>query len=211
MISYLIRIKGERADQSNCLFLLCFSYQHEVRPFTLPAVCELVEEGVQAIFGPSDHVLGMHIDSICDALDIPHLKTGPDLDLEEATANENAPVQDDHVNALNAPADYFPLLSAAPATDDNDIAPRNQQQQQFRPLPPRFLHARPTRHSRRFAINLYPAQHLINAALLDVVQYLNWTRVAIVFEENDGTRRSLLISAHFLPILLMRSGIHFRV
>lgn len=161
-------------------------------------MCDLVEGGVHAIFGPSDHLLGMHIDSICDALDIPHLKTGPDLDLEDATANENAPGQDDHVNPLNAPGDYFPLLSAGavPDTDDNDIAPRNQQQQQFRPLPPR------PKHSRRFAINLYPAQHLINEALLDVVQYLNWTRVAIVFEENDGTGLSLLISAAF-PIFLM--------
>ncbi|KAL3284159.1 hypothetical protein HHI36_018327 [Cryptolaemus montrouzieri] len=84
--------------------------------------CKLVNFGVQAVFGPSDPILGAHIHSICDALDIPHLEARPDLE-----------------------PDY-----------------------------------------REFSINLYPAQHLLNAAFQDVMAFLNWTRVAIVYEEDYG-------------------------
>ncbi|XP_045462403.1 glutamate receptor ionotropic, kainate 2-like isoform X7 [Harmonia axyridis] len=84
--------------------------------------CKLVDFGVQAVFGPSDPVLGAHIHAICDALDIPHLEARPDLESE----------------------------------------------------------------FREFAINLYPAQHLLNAAFQDVMEFLNWTRVAIVYEGDYG-------------------------
>lgn len=77
---------------------------------------------MQAVFGPSDQVLGAHVHSICDALDIPHLEARPDLESE----------------------------------------------------------------FREFAINLYPAQHLLNAAFQDVMSFLNWTRVAIVYEGDYG-------------------------
>lgn len=131
----------------------------------------MVEGGVQAIFGPSDYVLGMHIDSICDSLEIPHLKTGPDLDLEGSTANENVPGEDGNL-------DVHENASSVPIHSGIDISPGK------RPLQSTFSQANP--RQRRSGISLYPAQHLINAALLDVVQYLNWTRVAIVFEENEG-------------------------
>lgn len=78
--------------------------------------------GVQAVFGPSDPLLGAHIHSICDALDIPHLEARLDL--------------------------------------DTDI--------------------------REFSINLYPSQHLLNSAFQDVMSFLNWTKVAIIYEEDYG-------------------------
>jgi ionotropic kainate glutamate receptor 2 len=81
-----------------------------------------VNFGVQAVFGPSDPLLGAHIHSICDALDIPHLEARLDLD-----------------------ADY-----------------------------------------KEFSINLYPAQSLLNSAFQDVMAFLNWTKVAIVYEEDYG-------------------------
>ncbi|GJQ67701.1 hypothetical protein Trydic_g16524 [Trypoxylus dichotomus] len=84
--------------------------------------CNQVRFGVQAVFGPSDPLLGAHIHSICDALDIPHLEARLDL--------------------------------------DTDV--------------------------REFSINLYPAQHLLNRAFQDVMAFLNWTRVAIIYEEDYG-------------------------
>ncbi|XP_067008296.2 glutamate receptor ionotropic, kainate 2 [Anabrus simplex] len=84
--------------------------------------CQQVQDGVQAVFGPSDPLLGAHIHSICDALDIPHLESRLDLD-----------------------ADY-----------------------------------------KEFSINLYPSQQLLNHAFQDVMTFLNWTRVAIVYEEDYG-------------------------
>ena len=84
--------------------------------------CNQVQFGVHAVFGPSDPLLGAHIHSICDALDIPHLEARLDL--------------------------------------DTDV--------------------------REFSINLHPAQHLLNTAFQDVMAFLNWTKVAIIYEEDYG-------------------------
>nr|APC94260.1 ionotropic receptor 3 [Pyrrhalta maculicollis] len=84
--------------------------------------CQLVHYGVHAIFGPSDPLLGAHIHSICDALDIPHLEARLDM--------------------------------------ESDV--------------------------REFSINLHPTQHLLNAAFQDVMTFLNWTRIAIIYEKEFG-------------------------
>lgn len=81
-----------------------------------------MEKGVQAIFGPSDQLLGSHIQSICEALSLPHIETRIDFDI--------------------------------------------------RPKP--------------FSINLHPSQQLINNAYKDLMVYLNWTKVAIIYEEDFG-------------------------
>jgi ionotropic kainate glutamate receptor 2 len=39
-----------------------------------PLACLQVQQGAHAIFGPSDPYLGAHVQSICDALEIPHLE-----------------------------------------------------------------------------------------------------------------------------------------
>ncbi|XP_046667624.1 glutamate receptor ionotropic, kainate 1-like isoform X3 [Homalodisca vitripennis] len=67
-------------------------------------------------------MLGAHIHSICDALDIPHLEARVDLE-----------------------AEY-----------------------------------------REFSINLHPSQPLLNKALQDVMTYLNWTKVAVIYEQDYG-------------------------
>ncbi|XP_032687018.1 glutamate receptor ionotropic, kainate 2-like isoform X2 [Odontomachus brunneus] len=84
--------------------------------------CQQVKYGVQAVFGPSDPILGQHIHSICDALDIPHLEARLDLDAE----------------------------------------------------------------AKEFSINLYPAQSLLNIAYQDIMEFLNWTNVAIIYEDDYG-------------------------
>ncbi|KMZ07266.1 uncharacterized protein Dsimw501_GD24375 [Drosophila simulans] len=40
---------------------------------TVQKVCKLIQVGVQAVFSPTDSVLATHINSICDALDIPNI------------------------------------------------------------------------------------------------------------------------------------------
>ncbi|XP_059097759.1 glutamate receptor ionotropic, kainate 2-like [Tigriopus californicus] len=47
---------------------------------TTKKVCNQVEHGLLALFGPSDLLLGGHIQSICDALDIPHLEARNDFE-----------------------------------------------------------------------------------------------------------------------------------
>ncbi|KAJ8957106.1 hypothetical protein NQ318_007321 [Aromia moschata] len=84
-----------------------------------------MEFGVQAIFGPSDPILGAHIQSICEALDVPHLETRID----------------------------------------------------FEPL------------SKELSINLHPSQEHMNRAFKDLMTFLNWTKVAIIYEE-DYVRNS---------------------
>lgn len=106
------------------VYVMCtYSFLINTDYFTVIAACSQVQFGVQAVFGPSDPLLGAHIHSICDALDIPHLEARLDL--------------------------------------DTDI--------------------------REFSINLYPSQHLLNSAFQDVMSFLNWTKVAIIYEEDYGT------------------------
>ncbi|XP_046991920.1 glutamate receptor ionotropic, kainate 2 [Schistocerca americana] len=89
---------------------------------TSKKACKQLEHGVQAIFGPSDPLLGAHIQSICEALDVPHVEAR--LDFE-----------------------------------------------------PSF---------KEFSINLHPSQEHMNRAFKDLMAFLNWTKVAIIYEEDYG-------------------------
>ncbi|XP_075215419.1 glutamate receptor ionotropic, kainate 2 [Lycorma delicatula] len=89
---------------------------------TSKKACKQMEFGVQAIFGPSDPLLGAHIQSICEALDVPHVEARIDFE-------------------------------------------------------PSF---------KEFSINLHPSQEHMNHAFKDVISFLNWTKVAIVYEEDYG-------------------------
>lgn len=73
-----------------------------------------------AIFGPQDTLLGNHIQSLCDALEIPHLEAR--LDLEPQV--------------------------------------------------------------KEVSINLYPNAKLIGQAIRDLINYLNWTQVAVIYEDD---------------------------
>ncbi|KAF7991156.1 hypothetical protein HCN44_002718 [Aphidius gifuensis] len=105
--------------------------------------CQQVKFGVQAVFGPSDSILGQHIHSICDALDIPHLEVRLDLDIE----------------------------------------------------------------AKEFSINLHPAQALLNAAYQDVMNFLNWTKVAIIYEDDYGfiKLRDLVRSNQAIDVVLRQA------
>ncbi|XP_065161284.1 glutamate receptor ionotropic, kainate 2 isoform X2 [Atheta coriaria] len=89
---------------------------------TSKKACRQMEFGVQGIFGPSDPVLGAHIQSICEALDVPHLE---------------------------ARIDFEPV-------------------------------------SKELSINLHPSQEHMNRAFKDLMTFLNWTKVAIIYEEDYG-------------------------
>ncbi|XP_053978654.1 glutamate receptor ionotropic, kainate 2 isoform X4 [Hylaeus volcanicus] len=89
---------------------------------TSKKACEQLSRSVQGIFGPSDPLLGAHIQSICEALDVPHLE---------------------------ARVDFEPTF-------------------------------------KEFSINLYPSQDHLNKAFKDLMSFLNWTRVAIIYEEDYG-------------------------
>ncbi|XP_057374823.1 glutamate receptor ionotropic, kainate 2-like isoform X2 [Daphnia carinata] len=89
---------------------------------TSKKACLQVQQGAHAIFGPSDPHLGAHVQSICDALEIPHLEARLDMDSE-----------------------YKP-----------------------------------------YSINVYPPIDTINKAFMDVMFFLNWTKVAIIYEEDQG-------------------------
>ncbi|XP_034486963.1 glutamate receptor ionotropic, kainate 2 [Drosophila innubila] len=89
---------------------------------TTKKVCRQLEAGVQAIFGPTDPLLAAHVQSICEAFDIPHIEVRIDLEM----------------------------------------------------------------NVKEFSINLYPSQNIMNLAYRDLMMYLNWTKVAIIYEEAYG-------------------------
>lgn len=39
------------------------------------AACQLINKGALAIFGPNDDRIGVHVQSVCDAVDIPHIES----------------------------------------------------------------------------------------------------------------------------------------
>ncbi|XP_055931528.1 glutamate receptor ionotropic, kainate 2-like isoform X2 [Argiope bruennichi] len=82
--------------------------------------CLQVSSGVNAIFGPQDSLLGSHVQSLCDALDIPHIESRVDMEPE----------------------------------------------------------------MKEFSINLHPSPRIVGSAIRDLIHYLNWTKVAIIYEED---------------------------
>lgn len=99
--------------------------------FVILTACKQIDFGVQAIFGPSDPLLGPHVQSICDALDIPHLETR--LDMESRSPNKE------------------------------------------------------------LSINLHPSQETLILAYKDLMRFLNWTKVAIIYEDEGGTLQFSII------------------
>nr|QGW50279.1 gustatory receptor 24 [Chouioia cunea] len=89
---------------------------------TSKKACKQMSRSVQGLFGPADPLLGAHVQSICEALDVPHLEARVDFE-------------------------------------------------------PSF---------KEFSINLYPAQDHLNRAFRDLMSFLNWTKVAIIYEEDYG-------------------------
>lgn len=63
---------------TNCFYVKRF---YRVIWHTVSA-CDLLENGVVAIFGPLSRITSMHVQSICDALEIPHVKTQWDFQLQ---------------------------------------------------------------------------------------------------------------------------------
>ncbi|KAL7726784.1 hypothetical protein ACLKA6_001499 [Drosophila palustris] len=104
---------------------LVYDIEHVPRDDSFRAtkkVCRQLEAGVQAIFGPTDPLLAAHVQSICEAFDIPHIEVRIDLEM----------------------------------------------------------------NAKEFSINLYPSQNIMNLAYRDLMMYLNWTKVAIIYEEDYG-------------------------
>ncbi|XP_071050380.1 glutamate receptor ionotropic, kainate 2 isoform X5 [Onthophagus taurus] len=115
------RINKDRAILPNTTLVYDIQYVPRDDSFrTSKKACRQMEYGVQAIFGPSDPVLGPHIQSICEALDVPHLE---------------------------ARIDFEPF-------------------------------------SKELSINLHPSQEHMNKAFKDLMTFLNWTKVAIIYEED---------------------------
>ncbi|CAH1132879.1 unnamed protein product [Ceutorhynchus assimilis] len=117
------KINKEREILPNTTLVYDIQYVPRDDSFrTSKKACRQMEFGVQAIFGPSDPILGAHIQSICEALDVPHLE---------------------------ARVDFEPA-------------------------------------SKQLSINLHPSQENMNRAFKDLMSFLNWTKVAIIYEEDYG-------------------------
>jgi len=96
--------------------------------------CHQVGGGVSAIFGPQDSLLGSHIQSLCDALDIPHIEARIDLEPE----------------------------------------------------------------IKEFSINLYPSPTIIGNALRELINYLNWTKIAVIYEDDMCESNTYFILSHLI-------------
>jgi glutamate receptor, ionotropic, invertebrate len=43
--------------------------------------------------------------------------------------------------------------------------------------------------NKEFSINIFPSQTILNKAMFDVMKFLNWTRCAIIYEQEAGECR----------------------
>ncbi|KMZ07389.1 glutamate receptor ionotropic, kainate 2 isoform X3 [Drosophila simulans] len=119
----IYRINKEKSLLPNTQLVYDIEYVPRDDSFrTTKKVCSQLEAGVQAIFGPTDALLASHVQSICEAYDIPHIEGRIDLEY----------------------------------------------------------------NSKEFSINLYPSHTLLTLAYRDIMAYLNWTKVAIIYEEDYG-------------------------
>ncbi|EDW52657.1 GM13027, partial [Drosophila sechellia] len=119
----IYRINKEKSLLPNTQLVYDIEYVPRDDSFrTTKKVCSQLEAGVQAIFGPTDALLASHVQSICEAYDIPHIEGRIDLEYK----------------------------------------------------------------SKEFSINLYPSHTLLTLAYRDIMAYLNWTKVAIIYEEDYG-------------------------
>ncbi|XP_064081833.1 glutamate receptor ionotropic, kainate 2-like isoform X1 [Macrobrachium nipponense] len=117
------RINNDKVILPNTTLVFDIQYVPRDDSFhTAKKACKQITFGVQAIFGPFEPLLGSHIQSITDALDIPHLEARLDMEPQE----------------------------------------------------------------KEFSINLYPSHQYLNQAYKDMIQFLKWKKVAIVYEEDFG-------------------------
>lgn len=49
-----------------------------------------------------------------------------------------------------------------------------------------------------YSINVYPPVDLINKAFMDVMFFLNWTKVAIIYEEDQGEMSLMQFQSSFI-------------
>ncbi|XP_043069468.1 glutamate receptor ionotropic, kainate 1 isoform X6 [Drosophila bipectinata] len=119
----IYRINKEKILLPNTQLVYDIEYVPREDSFrTTKKVCRQLETGVQAIFGPTDPLLAAHVQSICEAYDIPHIEARIDLEY----------------------------------------------------------------NSKEFSVNLFPSLKLLTLAYKDLMVYLNWTKVAIIYEEDYG-------------------------
>ncbi|XP_028968488.1 glutamate receptor ionotropic, kainate 2 [Galendromus occidentalis] len=117
----VMRINKDRNLLPNVTFQYDIQYVPRGNSFRAAKMaCHLIKEGAATIFGPSDPVVGGHIQSLADSLDIPHIESR--LDLE---------------------------------TDVKD-----------------------------FSINLHPDSQVMGNSLKDLVSYLNWTKIAVLYQDD---------------------------
>ncbi|XP_043657344.1 glutamate receptor ionotropic, kainate 2 isoform X2 [Drosophila teissieri] len=76
----IYRINKEKTLLPNTQLVYDIEYVPRDDSFrTTKKVCSQLEAGVQAIFGPTDALLASHVQSICEAYDIPHIEAYRDI------------------------------------------------------------------------------------------------------------------------------------
>ena len=59
----------------HCTLLMISRNNNNIMNLCCVAVCHLLRSGVAALFGPQSGTTSSHVQSICDAMEIPHIET----------------------------------------------------------------------------------------------------------------------------------------
>lgn len=139
--------------------------------FEYIVVCDQIRMGVTAIFGPTDPLLGVHINSICEALDIPYLDARIDISHFE---DQHSTFGDNVFDNRFSESDTIPMENSF--YDDSSTSASSHSK----------LHSLTKRFQQQLAIHLHPSQLLINNAFQDVMRFLKWSKFAIIYETRHG-------------------------
>lgn len=162
--------------------------------------CQQIGGGVVAIIGPTDPILGSHVQSICDALDIPHIDFR--ISHSDSILSSSSPSSP---SASYVSPDTTSSISSHSSHNNNNNHnlgmmidsgdPSLASSLPAAPLPAAvsppvhimnpYVHASSDMTTgKEFSINLHPTASAFSQSLRHLVMYLNWTDVAVIYEQD---------------------------
>ena len=145
--------------------------------------CYQISSGVVAIIGPQDPLLGSHIQSLCDALDIPHIEFRVQH-LAEASSSSSSTSLQSAVQSSSSQVSPYDSTSLLSPSSSSSVNPSIISQSSSSSPPSSVSQSFSSYSGKEFSINLHPPTKSISDALRELIIYLNWTEVAVIYEDD---------------------------
>ena len=144
-------------------------------------MCSQISSGVIAIIGPQDPLLGLHIQSLCDTLDIPHLE----YRVQHLAESSQNPTSTGSSTVMMPSSSQVNPFFAASIPSNLSVSHQSMHSMTSSSLSGIMMPSSSlTTSGKEFSINLHPTSKAGSDALRELIVYLNWTEVAIIYEDD---------------------------